>query len=159
VSPGFKYNMTDIQAALGLAQLARFDKLQRRRAQIFTRYNEAFAPISSLQTPDSRPEVEHARHLYVLRLRDEALRGGRDEMIARLKARRICTSVHFIPVHLHTYYRQTYGYRPHDFPVALTNYQRMLSLPLSPALSDNDVSQVIDAVCDAASGATVRLAG
>jgi dTDP-4-amino-4,6-dideoxygalactose transaminase len=159
VSPGFKYNMTDIQAALGLAQLARFGNLQRRRAEIFARYNNAFAGIRGLQTPACREGVKHAWHLYVLRVGEGILRGGRDEMIALLKARRICTSVHFIPVHLHTFYRQKYGYRPDDFPVALENYQRMLSLPLSPALADDDVSRVIDAVCDIASTTTARRAG
>jgi dTDP-4-amino-4,6-dideoxygalactose transaminase len=159
VSPGFKYNMTDIQAALGLVQLARLNKLQSRRAEIFARYNEAFKSIRGLQTPACRDDIEHARHLYVLRMHDGVLRGGRDEMIARLKSRRICTSVHFIPVHLHTFYRQKYGYRPDDFPVALDNYQRMLSLPLSPALPDDDVSRVIDAVCDIAMKSPERLAG
>jgi dTDP-4-amino-4,6-dideoxygalactose transaminase len=159
ISPGFKCNMTDVQAALGLAQLARFDKLQCRRARIFARYNDAFSSIDGLQTPACRTEVEHARHLYVLRLRDGLLRGGRDEMIALLKARRISTSVHFIPVHLHTFYRQKYGYHPEDFPIALDNYQRMLSLPLSPGLGDDDISHVIGAVSEIASGSRVRKAG
>jgi len=158
VSPGFKCNMTDIQAALGLAQLARLEELQSRRSAIFARYNEAFAPISGLDTPVCRPDVDHSHHLYVLRLQPHLLRGGRDEMIALLKARGICTSVHFIPVHLHSFYREKYGYRAKDFPIALENYQRMLSLPLSPTLSDADVSRVIDAVCDIAGGAAARSA-
>jgi dTDP-4-amino-4,6-dideoxygalactose transaminase len=158
VAPGFKCNMTDIQAALGLAQLARLDDMQRRRAEIFARYNAVFAGIAGLEIPTKRNDVEHAWHLYVLRLADGRLRGGRDEMIAALKARGICTSVHFIPVHLHTYYRQKYGYQPDDFPVALDSYQRMLSLPLSPALSDEDVSRVIDAVTSIASPRSLRRA-
>ena len=159
VSPGFKYNMTDIQAALGLVQLARVASLQSRRAEIFARYNEAFAPVVGLQTPTRRHEVDHAWHLFVLRLRKGLLHGGRDQMIAQLKARRICTSVHFIPVHLHTFYRQKYGYRPGDFPVALDNYERMLSLPLSPALTDDEISRVIEAVSEIVCSAPARLAG
>jgi dTDP-4-amino-4,6-dideoxygalactose transaminase len=95
----------------------------------------------------------------VLRLRGGVLLGGRDELIALLKARRICTSVHFIPVHLHTFYRRKYGYRPDDFPVALDSFQRMLSLPLSPALTDEEVSRVIQAVREIAVGDVARMAG
>ena len=146
VCPGFKCNMTDLQASLGLVQLSRLESLQHRRAEIFARYNAAFEPVSSLQIPVCRADVQPARHLYVLRLCDGAARGGRDALIAELKVRGICTSVHFIPVHLHTYYRQKYGYQPEDFPVTLDNYRRMLSLPLSPALTDDEVSRVISAV-------------
>jgi dTDP-4-amino-4,6-dideoxygalactose transaminase len=140
--------MSDIQASLGLAQLARLDELQRRRAEIYARYNAAFSRIPGLQLPAYRDDVEHARHRYVLRLRNGALRGGRDEMMARLKERGIHTSVHFVPVHLHTFYREKYGYQADDFPVALDNFQRMLNLPLSPALTDDDVSRVIDTVSE-----------
>jgi dTDP-4-amino-4,6-dideoxygalactose transaminase len=159
VAPGFKYNMTDIQAALGLAQLARFEKLQARRARIFARYNEALMSIPGLLLPACRDHVEHAWHLYVLRINDGVFRGGRDQMVKLLKARGICTSVHFIPVHLHTYYREKYGYRADDFPIALENYQRMLSLPLSPALTDDDVSRVIASVREIAGESIKRLAG
>jgi dTDP-4-amino-4,6-dideoxygalactose transaminase len=93
-----------------------------------------------------------------LRLQEGAAGGGRDALIAELKARGICTSVHFIPVHLHTYYRQKYGYQPEDFPVALDNYQRMLSLPLSPALTADEVSRVISAVRQLTTGGPNRLA-
>jgi dTDP-4-amino-4,6-dideoxygalactose transaminase len=158
VCPGFKCNMTDLQASLGLVQLSRLDSLQRRRAEIFARYNAAFESNAGLQVPTCRPDVEHARHLYVLRLRDGASGGGRDALIAELKARGICTSVHFIPVHLHTYYRQKYGYQPEDFPVALANYRRMLSLPLSPALADEEVSRVIDSVSQITAGGQNKLA-
>jgi dTDP-4-amino-4,6-dideoxygalactose transaminase len=158
VCPGFKCNMTDLQASLGLVQLSRLESLQRRRAEIFARYNAAFERISSLQIPVCRADVQPARHLYVLRLRDGAAGGGRDALIAALKARGICTSVHFIPVHMHTYYRQKYGYRPEDFPVALDNYRRMLSLPLSAALTDDEVSRVIDAVKLIVAGSPIKLA-
>ncbi|MEX0642666.1 MAG: DegT/DnrJ/EryC1/StrS aminotransferase family protein [Pirellulales bacterium] len=159
VTPGFKCNMTDVQAALGLAQLARLERLQLRRAEIFARYNAAFESIAGLQTPMCRADVKHAWHLYVLRLGDGVLQGGRDALIAALQTRSICTSVHFIPVHMHTFYRDKYGYRPDDFPVALDSYLRMLSLPLSPALSDNDVTRVIESVTEVVACRTQRRAG
>jgi dTDP-4-amino-4,6-dideoxygalactose transaminase len=145
---GFKYNMTDIQAAMGLAQLRKLADFQHRRRQIAAAYTEAFRDIDALETPVERPEVEHAWHLYVLRLRLGALRIDRSRFIQELRARNIGTSVHFIPLHLHPYYREKYQYRPEDFPIALSNYQRMLSLPLHPRLSDRDVEDVIDAVLD-----------
>jgi dTDP-4-amino-4,6-dideoxygalactose transaminase len=146
--PGFKYNMTDIQAAMGLVQLRKLAGFQRRRRQIVTAYNEAFGAIDALEIPTERPEVEHAWHLYVLRLRFGALRIGRDQFIDELTARNIGTSVHFIPVHLHAHYRQKYGYLPEQFPVVYSNYQRLLSLPLHPLLSDGDVGDVVEAVLD-----------
>jgi dTDP-4-amino-4,6-dideoxygalactose transaminase len=146
--PGFKYNMTDVQAAMGLVQLRRLAGFQRRRREIVAAYNQAFGGMDALETPVERAEVEHAWHLYVLRLRLGALRIGRDQFIDELTARNIGTSVHFIPIHLHPHYRQKYGYDPEQFPVAYSNYQRMLSLPLHPLLSDNDVGDVIGAVLD-----------
>jgi len=146
IRPGFKYNMTDIQAALGLHQLRKLPQFQARRREIVQRYNEAFSRFEELQTPVERPEVEHAWHLYVLRLNLERLKISRNQFIEELKARNIGTSVHFIPVHLHPYYRDRYGYKPEDFPVAYREYQRIVSLPLYPRMSDQDVQDVIDAV-------------
>jgi dTDP-4-amino-4,6-dideoxygalactose transaminase len=148
VAPGYKYNMTDIQAALGLWQLRKLAGLQERRRAVVRMYNEAFAGEDALELPVQRPDVEHAWHLYVLRLRTDALRIDRNAFIEELKRRNIGTSVHFIPIHLHPYYRDKYGYRPESFPVAYSNYQRMLSLPLNPRLSDADVADVIAAVAD-----------
>jgi len=146
--PGFKYNMTDLQAALGLQQMARMEPFQRRRLEIVRRYQEAFGASDSLQTPETGPGVEHAWHLYVLRIVPETLTIGRDRFIDELTARNIGTSVHFIPVHLHPYYRDKYGWRPEDFPVANDAFERMLSLPLHPGLTDQDVEDVIEAVLD-----------
>jgi dTDP-4-amino-4,6-dideoxygalactose transaminase len=148
--PGFKYNMTDIQAAMGLAQLRKLESFQRRRRQIVDAYNRVFGGIASLEIPTERPDVEHAWHLYVLRLRPGTLRIDRDRFIEELTERNIGTSVHFIPIHLHPYYRQKYNYAPSALPVAWTNYQRMLSLPLHPMLTDQDVNDVIAAVLDVA---------
>ena len=148
--PGFKYNMTDIQAAMGLAQLRKLESFQQRRRQIVQAYDRAVAGLASLETPTERPEVEHAWHLYVLRLRPGTLRIDRDRFIEELTARNIGTSVHFIPIHLHRYYREKYGYAPSTLPTAWSNYQRMLSLPLHPMLTDQDVDDVIGAVLDVA---------
>ena len=148
ILPGFKCNMTDIQAAIGLHQLRKLPQFQARRREIVHRYNEAFSQFEELQIPTQRPEVEHAWHLYVLRLNLDMLTIDRARFIEELKARNIGTSVHFIPIHLHPYYRDKYGYKPDDFPVAYREYQRIISLPLYPRMSDQDVEDVIEAVVD-----------
>jgi dTDP-4-amino-4,6-dideoxygalactose transaminase len=148
IRPGFKYNMTDIQAAIGLHQLRKLPQFQARRREIVHRYNGAFSPFEELQIPTERPEVEHAWHLYVLRLNVERLNVSRNQFIEELKTRNIGTSVHFIPIHLHPYYRDKYGYKPDDFPVAYREYQRIVSLPLYPRMTDRDVEDVIEAVTD-----------
>jgi dTDP-4-amino-4,6-dideoxygalactose transaminase len=148
VYPGFKYNMTDIQAAMGLAQLRKLEAFHARRRAVARMYTAAFASDDALESPTERPEVDSAWHLYVLRLRPEVLRIGRDQFIDELTARNVGTSVHFIPLHLHSHYRRQYGYAPDAFPVAEGNYRRMLSLPLHPGLTDADAGYVIDAVLD-----------
>lgn len=146
--PGFKYNMTDIQASLGLWQLRKLARLQQRRREVVDAYTRAFADHPALEIPVERSTVEHAWHLYVLRLRLDALEIGRDRFLEELTTRNIGTSVHFIPIHVHPYYRDKYGYAPDDFPVAHGNFSRMFSLPLHPQLSDQDVADVIEAVLD-----------
>jgi dTDP-4-amino-4,6-dideoxygalactose transaminase len=148
LTPGFKYNMTDIQASLGLWQLKKLAGFQERRREIVRLFGEAFRGEDALELPVERAEVEHAWHLYVLRLRPGVLQIGRDQVISELTRRNIGTSVHFIPIHLHPYYRDKYGYAPTAFPVAFENYERMLSLPLHAGLADHEVADVIDAVLD-----------
>ncbi|MBI3248528.1 MAG: DegT/DnrJ/EryC1/StrS aminotransferase family protein [Deltaproteobacteria bacterium] len=148
IAPGFKYNMTDIQASLGLWQLKKLDRFQQRRRQVVAAYNQAFGCREELEIPVERPGVEHAWHIYALRLRPETLRIDRDQFINELTAQNIGTSVHFMPIPLHPYYRDKYGYRPEDFPVAYENYLRLISLPLNPRLTDQDVNDVIEAVLD-----------
>jgi dTDP-4-amino-4,6-dideoxygalactose transaminase len=148
VFPGFKYNMTDIQASLGLWQLKKLERFQNRRREIVKMYNEAFSNEEALELPVERPYVEHAWHLYVIRLNLNALKIGRNEFIDELNKRNIGTSVHFIPIHLHPYYRDKYGFRPEDFPIAYSNYLRVISLPLSPKLTNQDVNDVIEAVLE-----------
>ncbi len=148
VRPGFKYNMTDVQAAIGLWQLRKQERFHRRRVEIVEAYTLAFGAEEALEPPVQRAHVEHAWHLYVLRIRPELLRIDRDRFIDELTARNIGTSVHFIPIHLHPYYRERYDYVPNDFPVAASNFERLLSLPLHPGLTDQDVADVIEAVLD-----------
>jgi dTDP-4-amino-4,6-dideoxygalactose transaminase len=148
VTPGFKYNMTDIQASLGIWQLRKLGRFQARRREIVKMYNEHFSKEEALEIPVERQHVEHAWHLYVLRLNASALKIGRNEFIEELAKRNIGTSVHFIPVHIHPYYKKKYNYKPEDFPVAYSNYLRMVSIPLCPKLTDNDVYDVIEAVLD-----------
>jgi dTDP-4-amino-4,6-dideoxygalactose transaminase len=148
LAPGFKYNMTDIQAALGLWQLRKLARFQERRRQVARQYTEAFQGDDTLELPVERSHVEHAWHLYVVRLRPDVLRIERDRVIEELAARNIGTSVHFMPIHVHPYYRDKYGYSATQFPVAYDSFQRMISLPLNPRLTDQDVADVIDAVRD-----------
>jgi dTDP-4-amino-4,6-dideoxygalactose transaminase len=148
VAPGFKYNMTDIQAAIGLVQLERLNDMQARRFEIVREYNQAFSKVDALQAPIQRPYTRSAWHLYVLRLNLDALTINRARFIEELKERQIGTSVHFIPIHLHPYYRDKYGWQPTDFSVAYSEYQRTISLPLHPGLTDDDVADVIGAVID-----------
>jgi len=146
--PGFKYNMPDVQGALGLVQLRKLPDFQRRRRAIVEQYNEVFSSMDQLQIPTERPDVESALHIYPLRLNLEGLRIDRAAFIRELAARRIGTSVHFIPVHHHTYYREKFRYRKGSFPVADREFERLVSLPLSPRLSDRDVEDVIEAVTE-----------
>lgn len=143
VRPGFKYNMSDIQAALGLVQLQRLDAMQERRRQIAWQYTEAFNRMHALQAPSERGSIRHAWHLYVLRLHLDRLQIDRGRFITELADRNIATSVHFIPVHQHPYYRDKYDF---DLPVTEREYERLVSLPLHPGLTDDDVQDVIGAV-------------
>jgi len=148
IAPGYKYNMTDIAAAMGLAQLRKATHMWQRRRAIAQRYHEAFGVVPELQIPSDRPDCQHAWHLYMLRLHLDRLRLDRAQFVEELRRRHIGTSVHFIPLHLHPYYRTTYGYRPEDFPVAYREYQREISLPIYSKMSDADVEDVVAAVLD-----------
>lgn len=148
VAPGYKYNLTDIAAALGLAQLRKAERMWQRRQSIAARYSAAFAQIPALQVPYGQPDRQHAWHLYMLRLNLARLRIDRAQFADELKRRNIGVSVHFIPLHIHPYYREVYGYQPEDFPVAYAEYLREISLPIYSKMTDADVQDVIDAVLD-----------
>jgi dTDP-4-amino-4,6-dideoxygalactose transaminase len=146
VAPGYKYNLTDLAAALGLSQLGRADQLWERRRAIADRYTAAFESCPELQVPTVSADVVHSWHLYILRLQLDRLTITRDCFMEELRVLRIMTSVHFIPLHTFTYYRTTYGYHDADFPIACAEFERMVSLPIYPAMTDRDVDDVIDAV-------------
>jgi dTDP-4-amino-4,6-dideoxygalactose transaminase len=148
MAPGYKYNMTDIAAAMGIAQLAKAERMWRQRREIAQRYNEAFSVTPQLQIPYDRVDCQHAWHLYMLRLNLEQVCIDRAKFVEEMKHRNIGTSVHFIPLHLHPYYRHTYGYQPEDFPVAYQEYQREISLPIYSRMSNEDVRHVIAAVLE-----------
>jgi dTDP-4-amino-4,6-dideoxygalactose transaminase len=140
--PGFKYNMTDIAAAIGLVQLRRLPVLHQRRRHLAALYEEMLVDVPELELPVTHSDVEHAWHLYVVRLRPRQLRIHRDELIELLKAEGVPTQVHFMPLHLHSYYRDAFGYRPEDFPVASDVGERILSLPFFTLMCDDDVRYV-----------------
>jgi perosamine synthetase len=142
--PGFKYNMTDIAAAIGLVQLARLPELHQRRRKIAALYSALLSDVAELRLPTTRSDVEHAWHLYVVRLRPQRLRITRDALMEVLKTKGIGTSVHFIPLHLHSYFRKALGLAEEDFPVASMAAETMLSLPLFTLMSDADVEYVAD---------------
>ncbi len=152
--PGFKYNMMDIQAALGIHQMKRVDQFLVRRNEIWKRYDEAFAGLPLILPSPQEPETVHARHLYTPLLDLDKVKITRDQFQQKLHERKIGTGIHFIALHLHDYYRKTFGYKPEDFPNAKFISDRTISLPLSAALTDQDVQDVIDAVRD-----TLRDAG
>jgi dTDP-4-amino-4,6-dideoxygalactose transaminase len=145
VAPGFKYNLTDIAAAVGIHQLRRAHAFHARRAQIAQAYHAGFAGLPLIVPPGPPRGELHAWHLYPLRLADDAA-PGRDQLIERLFAAGIGCSVHYIPLHLQPYWRDRYGLRPEMFPHSQHAYERMLSLPLYTRMTDADVQRVVDAV-------------
>ena len=151
VAPGYKYNLTDIAAGLGVAQLKKADAFLKRRIQIADRYRGAFQGLNELDLPPANEGTEgttHSWHLYVIRLNLPRLQIDRNKFVDELRRRGIGTSVHFIPLHIHPYYRETYRYQPDDFPVAFETYQRIISLPIYARMTDGDVERVIEAVTD-----------
>jgi dTDP-4-amino-4,6-dideoxygalactose transaminase len=149
-APGFKYNMTDIQAAIGLVQLEKCTGMCAMRAAIVLRYDAAFSRIPVLEIPVQRTDRQSAHHLYVLRLARDGLAIGRDDFIIALKERGIGASVHFIPLHLHPYYRDVCGFKKSDYPVASREFERYLSLPLFSGMTDAQMEHVITSVCEIA---------
>jgi dTDP-4-amino-4,6-dideoxygalactose transaminase len=143
---GYKANLTDVQAAIGLSQLRRFSGFQSRRRQIAGAYTRAFARLPQVIAPVPLPHTRHAWHVYLLRLRLDRLRIGRDRFLQALAAEGIMGNVHYVPVHLQPYYRRALGYRPGSLPAAEAASRSVVTLPLYPAMTDRDVRDVIDAV-------------
>jgi len=147
---GFKYNLTDIQAAIGLVQLAKCDAMRQARQRIARRYADALSSLEELLLPEIPSDRNTSWHLYLLRLRLERLRADRDAFIHALSARGVSCSVHFIPLHLQPYYQRAYGYKAGDFPNAEQQYRSCLSLPIFPGMTDQEIEHVIRAVKETA---------
>jgi dTDP-4-amino-4,6-dideoxygalactose transaminase len=148
VAPGFKYNMTDIAAAMGLVQLNRADEMMVRRREIAHTLQAELASVDALETLDVNDPEAHAWHLFVVRLRDGLLNIDRAAFIEALRELGVGASVHFIPLHIHPYYRETYGYQPGDLPVAQGCYERSISLPIYSKMDNDQVARVAQAVAD-----------
>jgi dTDP-4-amino-4,6-dideoxygalactose transaminase len=147
VEPGFKFNMTDVQASLGLHQLPLLDAWIERRAQLWDRYDRLLADLPVHTPPPPEPDTTHARHLYQVTVDSDAP-VNRDQLLDGLTARRIGAGVHYRGVHLHPYYRDKYGLEPDRFPVATAISERTLSLPLSPKVTEADQDDVVGALAD-----------
>lgn len=144
LAPGYKYNLTDIAAAIGLHQLRRADDFHRRRTQWAGLYSLLLSDVDELILPAQRADRIHAWHLYVIRLKLDRLRINRADVIEALKQKGIGTSVHWLPLHMHPYYRDNYGYKPEDFPVAAGLYPEIISLPLYPTMTEHEVAFVCE---------------
>ncbi len=144
--PGFKYNMMDIQAAIGIHQLARVEENLKLREKYWKRYNNAFITMPEIIIPQEWKDIKHARHLYTILLKLDLIRIDRNTFIKVLKAENIGTGIHFISLHLHSYFKDNFNYKRGDFPVAEYISDRTVSLPLSPKMTLKDVDDVIKAV-------------
>lgn len=147
---GYKYNLTDPQAAMGLVQLSKCERMWKRRVAIAEKYRRALESSETYRTPNTDPDVQHAWHLYVILINPTVLRINRDQTIEELRRRGIGTGVHFIPLHLQPYYQRTWGYRLGDFPMAEEYFERCISLPIYPGMTDDDVERVITELQDIA---------
>jgi len=143
---GYKYNLTDLQASLGIAQLRKCDGMWARRAALAERYNDALGYLEAFEIPQLPKEGQHAWHLYVVQVDPSVLRIDRNQVIEELRSRGIGTSVHFIPLHLHTLYQRQLGYETGQFPNAEERFERAISLPIYPAMADEDSNRVIEAL-------------
>jgi dTDP-4-amino-4,6-dideoxygalactose transaminase len=146
VAPGYKYNLSDVLAAIGLGQLERFEAFQRRRAEIAARYARRLGDVPEVRVPRVRSGMTHAWHLYAIALELERLTIDRGRFIQELRAENIGSSVHFIPIHLHPHFARSLGVREGQFPVAEDAYRRAISLPMFPAMTDRDVDDVVEAI-------------
>jgi perosamine synthetase len=146
IAPGFKYNLTDIAAAIGIHQLRKADHFRKERERVATSYRQHLASVDEIILPAEDPNRIHSWHLFVIRFRLDRLIIDRARVISLLKEAGIGTSVHWMPLHMHPYYRNTYGYCPKDLPVSARLYSEIISLPIYPSMSEDDVGIVCDAL-------------
>ena len=144
--PGYKFNMTDIQAAIGIEQLKRLDENRKKRALIAKQYSDLLKKYNFVKIPEAKKEITHGWHLYPVLIDFSRLKTDRDTFITALGAENISSNVHFIPVHTMSYYRNNFGYKPLDFPRAYNTYLNEISLPIYPQMSRNDIDDVKEAI-------------
>lgn len=144
---GFKYNMTDIAASIGNWQLNHFQKWYKRRINIVNKYIEGLKSIEGITTPSININ-EHACHLFVIRIVPECWSISRDDLIHKINENRIGTSVHYTPVHMHSYYQRKYGFQPGDYPIAKQLSEQVITLPLYPLLKNNEIDYIISTLYD-----------
>jgi len=146
VAPGFKYNLTDVAASLGIVQLARAEQLWAERARVAACYVEGLRDVDALDLPVELPDRRHAWHLFAIKLKLDRLKIDRAAFIEQMNAHGVAASVHWLPLHMQPYYRELYGYVPEQFPVAARVWPRLVSLPLFPGITPTEIQQVIDVV-------------
>ena len=159
---GYKYNLTDFQAAIGLVQLKKCEALRQARERIAARYTEEFAGLEAIELREesvanggggASPANSSSWHLYIIRIRTGILGIDREQFMQQLEHRGIGASVHFIPLNLHARYQREFGYRPGDFPVAEAQYRRSISLPIFPGMQDAEIERVVEALVEIAESA------
>jgi dTDP-4-amino-4,6-dideoxygalactose transaminase len=150
IAPGFKYNLTDIAAAIGLRQLERAESLWEARRTVAERLLRGLAEVDELELPSELADRRHSWHLFAVRLRLERLSIDRNAFIDEMNARGVAASVHWMPLHLHPYYVETFGYAPDDFPAASRAWPRLVSLPIFPGMTELECDRVIEVVSDIA---------
>ncbi len=146
LQPGYNFRLSDFQCALGISQLNKLDRFVERRREIAARYNEAFTEMAELMTPTEDKDVKAVYHIYVIQLRAELLKVERNEVFEALRAENIGVNVHYMPLPLHTFYQREFGYKKGDYPKAERYYERAITLPIFPKMSEEDVEDVIQAV-------------
>ena len=146
VAPGFKYNLTDIAAAIGRVQLSRAEELWNARKTIVAKYRRALADVPGLELPVELSNRQHSWHLFAVRLDPSVWKRGRDTFIEELKVDGVGSSVHWLPLHMQPYYRDTYGLKPEHFPVAASLWPRLVTLPVFPGMTDEDVAVVATSI-------------
>jgi perosamine synthetase len=144
IAPGYKYNLTDIAAAIGIHQLARAGQMRQRREEIALRYIEALAEVAEIELPPEDANRIHSWHLFPIKLNLRRLSISRNHFIEELKQAGVGCSVHWRPLHLHPYYQKTFGWQPNDFPVATAMWERLISLPIFPGMLEEEVRHVIN---------------
>jgi perosamine synthetase len=146
IAPGYKYNLTDVASAIGLHQLRKADLFHRRRGEVVQQYSEMLSDVDEIILPKAKPNRIHSWHLFVIRLKLQHVTIDRAQFISELTKRGVGTSVHWLPLHMHPYYQQTYGYAPQDLPMANSLYPEIITLPVYPGLNENDVRFVCDSI-------------